>query len=257
MRLAAKNRWFLGRKRNPDAGLAETNMVRREQGRCAMSFRPVSIVELSDETFDAMGEVTLANQAKGLKTASTHDSRFVYFLTYPERSPVAELHEVDVRASDKVVRSLRLPDGKFQGIAVHCASRKIFISDSANGAIWVVNRNFFTIQWRISLDRPGALALSPEGNVLYVLSTDGNSIWAIDPNSNWILCHLRELERGPSYGERLSDGSLMFVSHWREDGGLCVARVRSSAAQVRSVFMVDHKGNCRVSRSAASLCLVA
>lgn len=220
--------------------------------------RPVAISELSDETFDVLGEVTLSNQRHGLHTAFSHDARYMYLVARSAQSAGADLVEMDMRSPGKVARSLHLPDGRFQGIAVHCPSRKIFVSDPANGTIWVVNRNHFAIEWQIRVVAPGAMAMSPEGDVLYVLSADGRSMWAIDPNSNAVVGHLADLEWETSRGVVLSDRSRLFVSQECKDGGVSVTRVLPRTPdRARVVFMVDRHGNCRISRAVLADRLVA
>ena len=220
---------------------------------CGASNRKISVMELSGETYKMTGEIPLTHALNGPKTAFSHDSRFLYVVGRSPHSAGTELYEIDLRSPFRIARLLQLPEGRFEGVAVHCASNRIFLSDSANRTIWVVNRSYFTIQWRIGLEdgEPGCLAMSPAGDVLYVLSLNGRTLWVIDPNGNRILGSLTNLDQGHVDAESLADGSRMFISHWHEDGGFCVARVlaRPSAARAKArMFAVDHKGNCRISR---------
>lgn len=232
--------------------------VVEDDSACSQKTSRVCVLEMSGETFEIVGEVELPNHPSGMRMTFTHDSRYMYAIVNCARPSGAELYEMDTRTPSRIARSLGLPDGKFEGIAVHCASSRIFLSDSANRTIWVVNRNHFSVQWRISLDAPGTMAMSPKGDVLYVLSADGDRVWVIDPSTNCVLGQVNGLQKGLSDGAGLQDGSRMFVSHGRRDGESCVVRVRPrSAVQAQVVFAVDSKGNCRISRPAPVLRLVA
>jgi len=223
--------------------------------------REVLVMELSGETFETTGEVVLTHRPSGPKMAFSRDSRILYVVGQSPRSSGPELHEMDLQSPSRMSRVLQLPTWQFEDIAVHSPSGRIFLSDSANQTIWVVNRTHFTIQWQIRLEggKPGALSLSPAGDVLYVLSCDGESLWVIDPNSNRVLGRLSNIERGLTETEPLGDGSYLFVSHWKKNGGVCIGRVRarSSASRARTIFAVDSKGNCRVSRHPLATCLAA
>jgi len=257
MREAEKDRKFPGQGVEARWTAVRNAAIPHRPGTAAN--RPVTITEMSDETFDMCGEVTLSNHRHGLLTAFSHDTRYLYLITRPAQSAGADLVEMDMKAPGKVARSLHLPDGRFQGVAVHCPSRKIFVSDPANGIIWVVNRNHFAVEWRIPVAAPGAMAMSPEGDLLYVLSADGRAMWAIEPNSNAVVGHLADLEWETSRGTVLSDGSRLSVSQPHKDGRVSVARVPARAAdRARAVFVVDRQGNCQIAGRAASAdCLVA
>jgi len=175
----------------------------------------------------------------------------VYVVAHPARGAGAELYESDTRSPQRVARTLELPaDGDYRGIAVHCAAGRIFLSDAADGAIWVINRNHFSIQWRIAFEGsvPGALAVSPRGDVLYILAADGQTLWAVDPHSTRVLGQLRDLRSGRSGARHLTDGSRLHVWPGTERQAACVVArlvpaVRPEGARV---FAVDALGNCRL-----------
>jgi len=219
----------------------------------------VSIVELSRETFATTEEVVLRNEPEGPKMAMSQG--FGFLVHRPPESRGAELCEIDLRSPCRIARSLPLPDGRFQGVAVYRPLCKIFLSDSTNQALWVVDRTHWSIlrQIRLCGGAPGAMAVSAAGEALYVLSCDGSTLWVVDPASNRILGHLANLSGGPAAAEPLADGSHIFVSNWRNDGAICVARVlvRRSVARARTVFAVDHQGNCRISRPVPAASAVA
>jgi DNA-binding beta-propeller fold protein YncE len=220
----------------------------------------ISVAELSGDTLEMVAEVALTRTHGSPRMALSHDSRFLYVVGRSPKSSGPELYEIDLRTPFRVARVLSLPEGDYPGIAVHCASRKIFLSDSTNQTIWVVNRNYFSIQWQIRLDggAPGILAMSAAGDVLYALSADHTTLWVIDPNGNRVLGRLDNLEGGLGDAEPFADGSYLYVSHW-EDGRIVVARVlpKRSPLSDRRVFAVDRKGNCRVQMPRAATCLAA
>ena len=197
----------------------------------------ISIMDISGENFELVGEVKLPDEPRDHKMGFSGDSRFAYIVTYPRQSENAALYEVSLRPPFRVTRRLEFPGGELAGIAIHDAFGKLFVSDSASKRIWVVNSGSFRIESSIDLkgSAPGTLAMSATGDVLYALATATRSLWAIDPESSRVLGLLVGLRRQPDDLEVSRDGSHVFVSHRGEDGGVCMIRKEARQAAVESL----------------------
>ena len=86
----------------------------------------IFVTELSGESLETVGEVALTKTVKAPKIALSHDSRYVYVVNRSPRASETALCEIDLRSPFQIARSLPLPDGDYPGVAVHCASRRVF-----------------------------------------------------------------------------------------------------------------------------------
>jgi len=144
-------------------------------------------------------------------------------------SAAATLYEVAARQPFRITRWLAFTDASLRGLAVHDASHSILVSDAQGKCIWVVDGEDFTISGKVSLDGhvPGALAISPSGDVLYAVCATDRSLWAIDPATRRVLSRLGGLRAQSTDIAFSADGSTVFVSNRGAEGDVCVISTTS------------------------------
>ena len=116
------------------------------------------------------------------RSASTVTRRFAYVVTTARQSQSARLVTRSAcQPPFGISRFVEFADGRLEGVAVHDRSGKLFVSDSANKRIWVVDKKSFSVQGSISLETrncaPGILLLPSGGDVLYALTPSTRSLW--------------------------------------------------------------------------------
>jgi len=193
-----------------------------------MKNKQISLINVADGAFDLASEVKLPDEPVGHKMGFSADSRFLYVVTRQRQSQAPRLYEISLGQPYQVKRWADFTNGELTGVAVCTTRDKIFVGDAANKKIWVLDRSTFKTTSAVDLAgaAPGTLLISPDDKLLYALSPATRSLWIVNTESELVLAQLKGLRREARSMELTADGTFLFVSHYSEDGGIAVIRLR-------------------------------
>ncbi|NLY01111.1 MAG: protein kinase [Rhodopirellula sp.] len=189
----------------------------------------LSIVNIADGEFVLLGEVKLQDEPTSHNLAFSDDSQFAYVITRRRKSRGPTLYEVRLTDPYEVARSLTFVDGDLRGVAASTKLNRVFVSDSANRKIWVVDLATFERISEIDLDghAPENLAVFPERDLLVALCPATRRLFCVDAKDGEILGHLEGLRDGLADAEFSADGDRLFVVNRGSEAGIAAIDVRS------------------------------
>ena len=170
----------------------------------------ITIIDIAN--YSVIAEVVLNDEPQRGKIGFSSDSRIAYVATRQRKSSSNMLYEISLQPPYNILRSVSIGSAIcYTGVAV--TSSKAFVNDYQNGQIMVFDLSSFTQTSTISVGgNPLVLAITPDGNYLYVL--DRNEIvLIINVSNNTIIETITGLYGHSTDIEFTKDGSKAYISY--------------------------------------------
>ncbi|RKY10314.1 MAG: hypothetical protein DRP56_01375 [Planctomycetota bacterium] len=185
----------------------------------------VAVFNIQNGAFTKLATISLPNEPQCDRITYSPDGKYAYVTTYPRKSPQGILYEISIEGFYGITRQLIMPTIRMR--AVERVSDKLYVSDTDNNKIWVVNKNTFSIESSIPLESsPGIIALHPNGKDLYILLKDISKLVVLDTSTNSIIGSFDQLYTQPHDIEFNNDGSKVFIPH--SVGGILALDISAS-----------------------------
>jgi hypothetical protein len=176
----------------------------------------VYVYNISGGAFSTIGSVDMPDELRGHGNVFSNDGQYVYFSTYRRQSSAARLYEVSIGDALGVNRYLEFSGNGLQDVAGNLNT--IFVSDSDNKKIWMVDKATWSITDSIDLSyQPGTIVMHPDGQNLFVAGIGTISVFDITTKS--LVSSLTDLQREVTNIELNQDGSLAYAS-WANSSSL-------------------------------------
>ncbi|MCC6125284.1 MAG: protein kinase [Pirellulales bacterium] len=204
----------------------------------------LAVVNIDNGRFELLGTAELDDELHCLQFGFSADSRFAYFVTRPRKSAAFALYEVALEKPYRVTRKLEIPNARLEGIAVSAKANRIFLGDSRNRQVAVVDLESFTqsASYKVAGDAPGPLALNAAENLLAAACPDAKKIYFLDPEDGAIL------EEAAGFGDALSDMKFsadekrLYAFHYPTENAVAVVDLEPLLERCRIVFSSNRDG---------------
>jgi 6-phosphogluconolactonase (cycloisomerase 2 family) len=169
----------------------------------------LSIYDIASDQFSNIDSIHMQDELMGFKAAFSNDGKYIYVPTYQRQSSAARLYEVSISGTLGVNRYLEFSGNGLQSVVGNLNT--IFVSDSDNKKIWMVDKATWSITDSIDLTfMPGCILLHPDGQHLFV--SDNNLISVFDITTKSLISSVSGIPGSITDMELNQDGSLAYAS---------------------------------------------
>ena len=202
----------------------------------------LAIVDVANGKFCLVGRVQLADEPSGHKVGFSSDSEFAYVVTRPRKSSAATLYEIRLTPPCQVTRTLAIPGGELQSVAVSSKLQRAFVSDSAQRKIWVVDIKTFgpVTEFGLAGYAPGTLSIDVRNDLLIASCPATRGLLCVDARDGTILGRVAGLRQQVHDLEFSADRRLLFLSNQGPKGGVGVVTLSRLLNYI--VFASDRAG---------------
>ncbi len=192
--------------------------VGMDGGSSDMNNDSIAIYDITNDNFSLLALVELNDEPQYRKIGFSSDSQFAFVVTRARKSDYARLYEISLDGTCEVTRSMEFEGiTLLRGIAIDDGTA--YVSSPSATTLWAVDLATWSVGSEMDLlDNPSELMMHPDGEHLFALFSDSQSVAAIDLASEQIVGRYDGLQLGVSDIEFSNDGSTMYVSH-RTAGG--------------------------------------
>jgi DNA-binding beta-propeller fold protein YncE len=218
--------WSSGISKSPD-GTKLIVYSGLDGGSYDMGNDRINVYDISNGAFSTIGSIQMPDEPRGFKGSFSNDGKYIYVPTYQRQSATARLYEVSIDGTLGINRYLEFP-----GNSLECAAENydsIFVSDSVNQKIWMIDKATWSIADSIDLSyQPGTVVLDQDGQNLFV---GGNGIVSVfDITTKSLKSSLINIQGSITDIVLSQDGSLAYASYASgSEGGIAIINVPEPA----------------------------
>ena len=187
----------------------------------------VYIYDICEGNFSLLCIVPLDDEPEVKGFAFSDDSRFVYITTHKRKSSQPRLYEVSITPPCSVTRYLEFPNPSNRLGSVTTNGRNLFVSDTDNSRVWVVDPESWSVIDYIELSfAPWGISMHPDGQHLFVLpwyELFADYISVFDVSTKGLVGHIDGIHHGAEDIVFTQDGQTAYVAHCHAtEGGITI-----------------------------------
>jgi len=195
----------------------------------------IYVYDISNETFSTIGSIQMPDEPR-VSGAFSNDGKYIYVPTYQRQSATARLYEVSIVGPLEINRYLEFSGNGLQDVAGNYDS--LFVSDSVNQKIWMIDKATWSITDSIDLSfQPNRVVLHPDGQNLFVAGDGIISVFDITTKS--LKSSLTNIPSVINNIVLTQDGSLAYVSYVSGDIGGGIAIISVSEPAIAATVDID------------------